>query len=414
MIKKCLLWFFSFVLLWFWFSFADDSVSLPYSFYVDWVQNTVSKDLNFTNSNIDWSQWLDLKWWSNHYYLFWNNWRLYSYWYYSWWSSYNQWYFSKACKWKSIDWTFNSLCVYENDYSTWNLDEFYGLQYYSFTRLYISYSQSTDQPKICFYNSLDEYYYCFQPSYSQLTWSLEIPDNTLNFRTYAWYSPFSISSSFTNTYQCPTVKQVINNYNSNWFYSWMCYTSDKIFNWSTFETIEPQSILDLYSSSESFVNDLYKFWQYCESSVYNQSVCQEAFSWQVYKFNLLSKLPRNLTNLWGRKMTYVYCNLYTLDPNATTCTLWTWTLWSLWTEFTNSDVVHSLANWNYSIVLPNTSWTVYDADYTWSGDIISNVQNLFTRFTSLFKKQTWNSNWFLPTWIIYPFLILVLFKLFKK
>lgn len=235
----------------------------------------------------------------------------------------------------------------------------------------------------------------------------------------AWYDWGQVIPDWDLTnISCPTVWQLISNYNQNWFSSWLCYSSSRIFNWSSFVSVDPQSIFDLFSSKEDFISSLNKFATYCESFVYNSNVCSEAFSWEDLRFNLISKIPQ-VTALWWRKSLYTYCGLYNYDFNATTCVA-SWVLPEYWQDYTYDDVVHSIRNWEYSVYSPITNNTEYNTVfnnsswYSYSWDIITNIQQLFWKFTSLFKEQTSNITWILPAWIIIPFILLVLFKLFRK
>lgn len=245
--------------------------------------------------------------------------------------------------------------------------------------------------------------------------------------SWIWYAPWNVwynwwedpipNWDLTNI-SCPTVSQLIDNYNKNWYYSWLCYSSSKIFDWSSFVSVEPKSIFELFSSKDDFISSLNKFATYCESSVYNTNVCSEAFSWEDLRFNLISKIP-DTSVLWWRKSLYTYCWLYNYDPNATTCVA-SWVLPDYWSDYTVNDVIQSISDWNYSVYSPVTNNTEYNTVfnnwswYIYSGDIITNIQALFWKFTSLFKQQTSNTRWMLPEFIIIPFIIIVLFKLFKK
>ena len=69
---------------------------------------------------------------------------------------------------------------------------------------------------------------------------------------YDWWQSEIPDWDLTNV-SCPTIQQLINNYNSKWFNSWLCYSSDKIFNWSSFVSVWSQSIFDLFSSKEDYL-----------------------------------------------------------------------------------------------------------------------------------------------------------------
>lgn len=423
MIRKIILCFFVFLFGFFWFSYwylaPTITIDLPWNFsYWGTDINNITSALNFSSDFWKYLHIIDHWRANNDYYIFWNNNKLYVYWYYWYSNSYNQWYFQSFCK---IYWTWYCNWEWSNPFLVTIWDEFYSLTGVNFTQFIGSFQGETDDPWLCFYNKNNNITYCTQTRYSlaqMLSWTLNIPDWTTSFNSYAQYSPFFSTSylpdySLDNIY-CPTVRQLINNYNRNWFSSWLCYSSNKIYNWSSFVSVEPQSIFDLFSSKEDFILSLNKFATYCESSVYNSDVCASAFSGEDLRFNLISKIPNN-SNLWWRKSLYNYCGLYNYDPNTTTC-VWSWVLPDYWSDFNYDDIVDIIWEWDYSIVSPFASGSVFDNwfwyDYSW--DVITNIQLLFKKFTSLFSKQTSNIEWFLPSWILIPFLLLVLFKLFKK
>lgn len=426
MIKKYLLWLWIslFWFVWFWYCFPDLISVVPWEAYnLDniYVDNfSLSTDLTFTKPVTYINSDLNVE-----YAFYWDQ-----YWYLH--------FFVNDTHWKS-DYIINSYVLTNWSWSNRELSQ----------SEFINYVNNNSVYKVDFY-----FWYSCQASYNYWTtfsihfdnwnyiyfawgvcqwnnlyvtpwgWPKQSPTNWTIAWLVSYNSPFSIywtdipMNNMDNIY-CPTVQQLINNYNSKWFNSWLCYSSDKIFNWSSFVTVWSQSIFDLFSSKDDYLTSLQGYWTYCESSVYNSSVCADYFSWQELRFNIISKLPKDLDVVWWRKQLYTYCNLYNYDPNATTCVS-SWVTADVWTEITNQDVVHSLSNWQYTIVSPVTNNTEYNTVfnnwswYEYSWNIITNIQQLFWKFTSLFRQQTWNTPWILPLWILIPFIIIVLFKLFRK
>lgn len=384
---------------------------LPLSFYMNEYYNTITKWIKFEsiwNDEITNNR-LNLKFDNSNYKsIFRNNWKIYLY--ADWSSFFYQWYYNKFCTWYSETWNIETTCSNSTFY---NIEEFYNLENTNFTNVRIY--PAWWIVNLCIYNENNKYYYCFDAQ--QITWSLNIPRNTKDFTNYADSSLFDSSIDINITWQniyCPTIQQVINNYNSKWFYSWLCYTFWKIYNWSSFEDVPVQSIFDVFSWKYDYLNWYQWYVTYCKSSVYNPAVCSDYFSWNSLKYNIFAKIP-DISMVWWWKLLYNYCELYNYDLNVTTCVA-SWVVPELWSEITNNDIVSSIWDWEYKIVSPVTDWTVF-SDLSWSffsWDIITNIQQLFLKFTSLFKQQTWNTSWILPLWILIPFIIIVLFKLFKK
>ena len=109
---------------------------------------------------------------------------------------------------------------------------------------------------------------------------------------------------FFDNINCPTVRQLINSYNNNWFSSWLCYTSSKIYSWNGFVSINSCfNFLIYFLLKMIFLSSLSDFWNYCESSVYDRSVCASAFQWKDLQFNLLSKIPKRFECYVKKKTT---------------------------------------------------------------------------------------------------------------
>ncbi len=463
MIKKYLLWLWIVVLGFLWFSDAkvQDIWLLKYPSTVDqnfsiWFikWGGVLTDYLWTTKSVVALDTNTIFWWAT-------NWMPY---FYSEWVNTIQWFFDRYFSCDALT-TIDTLP--ENCQLWWIIDYSWDLQ--SIKEIFKGFFSKVKQDDLAYYNYINENYVGGTLRYTEqwldICWSSEEIWKSLCFRgwtcessssyhcnwflggwqltnsqnlsnlsfwnvsnNWIWYAPWQVwydwwqseipDWDLTNV-SCPTIQQLINNYNSKWFNSWLCYSSDKIFNWSSFVTVWSQSIFDLFSSKDDYLTALQGYWTYCENSVYNSSVCADYFSWQELRFNIISKLPKDLDVVWWRKQLYTYCNLYNYDPNATTCVS-SWVTADVWTEITNQDVVHSLSNWQYTIVSPVTNNTEYNTVfnnwswYEYSWDIITNIQQLFWKFTSLFRQQTWNSPWILPLWILIPFIIIVLFKLFKR
>lgn len=404
----------------FWYFSPSVIIDLPWSFLLNSIENNVTNALNFSTDEWRWLTIIDhwqLK--DNELYVFWNNWKLYSYWHYWYNNSYSQWYFLRFCK---TYWTWFCRDEWSTPYNAEIWSEFYNLTWVNFTQFILSVQWETDDPWFCFYNANNNTSYCTQVyvfwSFN-LDWSFNIPDWKTDFTRYAWYSPFFNTNgtpeiSYDNIY-CPTVRQLINNYENNWFYSWLCYSSDFIYNWSSFITWQSQSIFDVFSWKNDYLSSLEKYSTYCQSSVYQSNICQEAFSWEYLKLNIISKIPSVSSSiLWWKKSLYNYCSLFNYDLDTTSC-VWSWILLEAWEDFSSTDVSNIIGGWNY-FISPSMSGSVFDnwSWYTYTWDVISNLQYLFLKFTSLFRKQIWNTDWILPIWILIPFLLIVLFKLFRK
>lgn len=426
MIKKYLLWLWIslFWFVWFWYCFPDLISVVPWEAYNwdnvyvdDFVLSenlTFTKPVTYINSdlNVEYAFYWDQNWYL-HFFVNDTKWK----------SDYiiNS-YMLVDLSWNSLELSQSEFINYVNNHSVYKVDFYFWYSCQNDYNHWTTFSIHFDNWNyiyfawgVCQWNNL---------YVTPWGWPKQSPTNWTIAWLVSYNSPFSIYwtdipiNNMDNIY-CPTIQQLINNYNLKWFSSWLCYSSDKIFNWSSFVSVWSQSIFDLFSSKDDYLTALEWYWTYCESSVYNSSVCADYFSWQELRFNIISKLPNNLDVVWWRKQLYTYCNLYNYDPNSTTCVS-SWVTADVWTEITNQDVLHSLVNWDYSIFSPITNNSEYDTVfnnwswYEYSWDIISNIQNLFWKFTSLFRQQTWNSPWILPLWIIIPFIIIILFKLFKK
>lgn len=456
MIKKVLFWLW-FCVLWF-LGFTN----ALFQYFPVWLDKTPSywssqydvwilKRWRFL-TNYLWTS-RALVWLSDKFLIFWNNNWLYMYK----WDVPSigvvQWYFQyyQSCDEILLEWTWDALqnCssgqqfIYNDDdissnfistLNSWDVvfveDKFStnGCWWYcTFHRysLKVCFSSSSVWATLCFLWDKSDYenssYRSKNPFTRSLwfTWRTNFSNINVSFLSDPpWFINSTIPDWDLANISCPTIQQVINNYNSKGFYSWLCYTFWKMYNWSTFEDVPVKSIFEVFSWKEDYLNWYEWYVTYCKSSVYNPAVCTDYFSWNSYKYNILAKIPDvSMVGWW--KLLYTYCGLYDYDPNATTCVT-QGTIPEVWTEITNNDIIDSIWHWEYTTISPVTNNTEYNTVfnmwswYEYSWDIITNIQQLFWKFTSLFKQQLWNSSWILPLWILMPFIIIVLFKLFKK
>jgi len=236
--------------------------------------------------------------------------------------------------------------------------------------------------------------------------------------SYIWISPAGWLNNNTvssDVYLCPTVWQLLSSYDSSIYNTWLCYSSSLILSWWSIISLDPVSLFDLFNSRSDFISysDLYN--TYCNNFVVNWSQCFDIFSWLDLQYSLLSKAYSN--NNVNPSYLYQYCNLsLNYDSNTSTC-VWSWIYINPW-EISADDIISSVIWWDYFNLsqLPS-SWSnvseVLSWDYyTW--DFISSLDDLWNKFTWLFWQQVSNNNWVLPFYIIWMFLLVVLFKFFKK
>ena len=452
MIKKLLISLFVIVFWFIGFSNASTFASSEWSYLEVWLTSFRSP----INNSIDvsllkgWSLLSSLLWNSkrvfaldNNIYAFWTtDWRLYVK------SPKFEWYFDGYFICDPIVNAFPSNCGYQ---SNWNSNTFKTIfksffntvvngdlayyKYYDYEHTHwhtyeftLCWSSDELDRSICFsYLNCADQYACNQ--YNR--WSLsdsqgynysfsELPDSIL------WYAPWHVmyddwsiggdSSNHTNQYywHCPTIQQLINSYNnysSNYDPS-LCYTPWLIYSGWSVVSVTPTSMFDIFSSSDvtQFRNYRDLYLQNCHAP-YTQEHCQSVFQWHDLELSLVSKIPDDIKTL----DVYQYCRLNLLypDKNTTTC-VWSWvTNWYTWR--TNQDVVNDIADWNYTIIAPNYTSianNVFGTEYT--GDIITNLQDMYTKFNSLFSTRTWSNTPVLPTYIVSMLLVIILFRLFKK
>lgn len=369
-------------------------------------------------------------------YLFWNNWELYFYDYWNYCSNRYalvQWFFQyyKICDEiiSENQWTINcwNLESYDEEV-VWrflqNIDN-WDLFLYDVVHNWDSYCRSySNDWSFCFSSHSLWKSLCFQyslPSYWTLfwlIWSLDLPAQQgfwINVwllsdpPSYAYIDDDPTDSSQWSLWVCPTVWQLLATYSSD-YNSSLCYSSSLLMSWGSVVSVTPNTIFELYPTLAEFRADRELFWNYCSNSVSLGWTCQQAFSWKDIEYTLLAKIP------WSVKTAdlYQYCNLsLNHSSNESTCVS-SWVYQTTW--YTREDVIKDLVDWDYSIVVPSedsiVSQTLWDW-YEWNWDIITTIQSLFWKFTSLFKQQTWNTPCKLPIYIVSFLLVIILFRLFK-
>lgn len=275
-------------------------------------------------------------------------------------------------------------------------------------------------------------------------WQTEyLPSNTIYSYTYTDYeqyigtSPFNSSwwwnwwwnSTDITQYSCPTIQQLINTYGDQ-YNTWLCYSSTLIYTGGTIQTIEPKTIFELYPTYTWFTQAINLYYNYCTAPA-TQETCNNAFEWNELWRTIINKLPNDAKN----SSVYQYCNLQLNyeDKNATTCTLWQ--TWILAPWITINDIVNEIWNQDITVVTPwtppeweewNGSWSVFDnliwenTEDTERRNIIENAKNivqtmkeLYAKFTAIFRWRSW-TEWFIPEYITWMLLLIILYKLFKK
>ena len=233
---------------------------------------------------------------------------------------------------------------------------------------------------------------------------------------------------------CQLWLQLINTYGSDYTEN-LCYSSSLIYSWWTIQQITPKTIFELYPTYTWFTADISTYNTYCRSPNTTQA-CQTAFNWKDIEYTLLAKIPDNIK----KANLYQYCHLQLdyEDKNATTCTLQASGLMATGINetITVNDIITAIGEEDYTVITPwtppeatgtwNWSGSVYDGllgnneDDTERWNIIENAKNivqtmkeLYAKFTGIFRAREWTS-WFIPEYITWILLLIILFKLFKK
>lgn len=418
MIKKTLLW------LWITFlSFIGFSSALTvynvWDAYYDW--NAVLNWLNFSYNN------------TSKIFHLWNEQRntIYTkFWWESDWLHYTKFNYNSRNKayWK-INWFYICSSNFLDDLGDENVFSFYlnqesACQYHDWYTDIDNYlhqgsiyfwtfntTQNDNWSVLCYQNWTDNRL-CFDLSNVTVLWNSFLSDSEINWIDnpfFNWWWGGLGWNNTNNNYLCPTVWQLLNTYSSE-YNTGLCYSSSLLLqNWVV-TTVEPQSIFELFENQSEFNNYRQLYWNYCSNSVSVSSDCQNAFAWKDLQYTLLAKIPWSIPSL----NLYSYCNLaLNQDPNTSTCVA----EGVYNTGVTREDVINSIINWDYQVIVPST-WSVAD-DVFWSWmelnwDFINTLQSIYSKFTSFFTTQSWGWNWILPWYIISMLLVIILFKLFKK
>lgn len=439
MIKKSLLWF----IVWFvWllsFSYwVDLSQSLPWSFYMWNINNIIWKDLNLANS--DWWNWLyNTDYWCSRS-LFWVSWRLYFY-FYCWVDSFYQWYFSKACKIYSSWWVLEASSCNESDYTLANLEEFYSLTWYDFTRYSIGDFSYYYANQICFYNSNNHYYYCF--SRQNLNSPLGIVWNEIDFSQYAWWSPFwdwfdplspwiadNVDLSWNLLYsdKCTNwyiVAKLHDLYWTDWLnicYAWsfdnslVSWTWNYQFSYNTWYTLK-----EVFENTSDWTywyfnnySDWYNSWS---DSIYRYKIWQVAWNPFVWTPVYLYTYFNNLFNNWriypkSSNAFFIlnYCNLalysdynqvYQGSYFQEYCDTIPWWRVNSWNDNLTWDSL-----WNIVGVSRNWILSGADEDFNWT----TFINEFFQKLSWKFERPVWSLFWIIPNYILVFMFALILFR----
>lgn len=456
MIRKYLLWF----IVWFvWllsFSYwIDNSSSLPWSFYFWSINNIIWNDLNLSNSN--WGDW----WYDTGYSckrsIFWSSWKLYFYGYCPN-DSFSQWFFSKACKvYSSWGDLVLPVCGNDSDFTVANLNEFYLLTWYNFTRYYTVWMWDYYGMQLCVYNSNNQYYYCF--SRQTLDNSLGIVSWESDYSQYAWQSPFSdwFDVDIWNWWiELWSDYSAINYYEKTyWWDSSICYAwVDNLTSlyWQSSVSFQEGgwlSIFQVFSWLYSWDQDLTHMYVWLNSLLWNYEL------WYAIWSPTLTEVwnPPYLLNYnsWSYQVDVYYVDLvfpfawkpvalYYLASNIESQSVYN-TMWSSVVSYCNikinwwsyDDIVsladkNNITNYTEQSNINhwlNPDWTDIEHDwYFWSwvsiafsGDtsIKNTLKNFFDAFDSWLSIIDVNTNnRILPTWLVSAFIFVVLFKFLRK
>lgn len=389
-------------------------------------------------------------WWNWRQIYWWIDWKLYYYWDYNWWPRYLSQgfikYFYHTTKDKLFDVNLWPYKVWENNLPA---DEFYS-QSHNFSNIY---TMSTNWSINALYSLTFRTFcleednwidiYCRSCNANDNNWNNVYScqselENSLNYTVSDFDSLDSIPFDFwpfafpwwnwswnftpfpTIDYkQCYTLKEILSlrpQYNT-----WLCYSSTTVFNWSSFESIESESIFDLFPTFEDFNNSMNKFQNYCNRFLSVWDSCSNAFSWEYKQYSLVSKLPNDVK----RQDLYNYCDkALNYDLNISSCVASGGFAWlNPRTDLVPDELFYRLfnpENWNIPII----SWSVYDYVFSiyssWSlWDFMSSPESRFKLWDDAFsifpsKWLKWDKVWFLPTYIVIGFLGILLLYMIRR
>lgn len=445
------------LIIWLWLINFSSAFSLtwdiPWEAFISywWYSRSylIDKNLNFrTDSQYKTFFYSFQPWnWVRNRALFWNDWKLAWYWNSTAWKIIAQWYYNTFC------YTSISNLNYCNPWQSYSVPESYQTpiqEFYDLGAIYDSFYfdwwYASVIPYLCFLSSSRDIASCFYINITNNNWVINpldwtailqwIFDNPWNFdQTKFQDSPFSSSQTNTtvNQLSCPTIQQLINNFEPQ-YNTWLCYSNSLIYSWWQFQQVTPKTIFELYPQYQDFANDINTYYNYCKPPS-TQETCWNAFTWKTEEWTLISKLPDNVTPV----NVYNYCN-YTLnlDPNQTICTISTGTLNPWW--ITVEDNINNINRQPITVVIP---WTPPEApeetgnqNIYWEGsvfdkykqeedevkrrniigkaeDTIQTMREIYTKLTWIFRARSWREGIIPPliTWLI---ALIILFKLFKK
>ncbi len=431
MIKKILK---TFVLLWLVlipnFSSADNTYieNVPSDFVIWNYSYSVDNNINFTtNSTWNFIEYRYTPRYNKFYHFFgWIDSKLYyvSYdiqqvqWYLQW----RQGFINSFCSASSLSNRCTNFNVSAEDFYSMNKD-------ITKIAIIIWWNDYADPFWLCFYNSLDELYYCAQWAYaafsnynyySSLTGSLWFSSES-EIRNYnRWFSPFNKSTPLpdysVNPWQCLSNTEVLMWFEYMWLSQEYCYwgfSMDNLFlPWESFEDFTGYSfgygttIFNLhyvYSwglSMKPFLSSYYQsFLNGQLNNFYNKSKALLMFFQQYQSANDRGRGDFNLNDL------YDYCTLlFTLTENnwANDNECYTW--WNKSAPI-SYNLNKSSNNWGF-----NFTW-VLGWNWTW----FSTPDEFFGRLNTLFQT---NINWIdstfpsmIPSYIVFFLLAIILIRI---
>ena len=220
-----------------------------------------------------------------------------------------------------------------------------------------------------------------------------------------------------------------------WFRWDLCYSNfstwDLVYSWVWYFELFPfnpnftwANVFDLVNSWGSNLNNwTLNNWYYWFNPRYNvviknpvPSNIYSLYSWvSKWNFYIFDKLYYNdfVDSYTFSPIDYdVFCNMFInwFDPD------WIFT-WQVSTSFTNIFTNSCIRNWNclddwhFILSWANELWYFSD-----DADIIDVFNSLYSQFKNAFKVDSslvWTV-WFLPTYIIFGFLLFVLYYIFKR
>lgn len=257
------------------------------------------------------------------------------------------------------------------------------------------------------------------------------------FTSLYWTSPFNIPTNWNtqiNTWKiCPMIQFEIDMY---WrkYNTWLCYTNSIEFTWWTVQTVQPQSIFEIFNSYTEYVNR-YNLWNNNCHAPYTQEHCNNAMSEKRRSIQIFNKIEQAWVD---SEKVYQYCHLqldFTEEQKRTlgTCQIETETNQPYYATWVNGQqskpntlewITNALQNWQIEeeIPIPNT-WTVFDRilpewvvgrkDVLLDYKFYSHFAMLYTKITNLFKAR-WEQEGIIPPYITSLLLLIILFKIYKK